>query len=95
MSEVAEKYSDGEFSYQITKGIRDNNPEYRVRILIQKFPVFYQGQSNPKERGFRSFKTACMFVKNILKNKCSGNQAERSMKRLPIFKDGYQESIKF
>lgn len=97
MSEISEEdieYRDAEFIYSIKS---DNiiGKYWYVHLYINCFPVFYQGQSDRKERGFRRKETAIKYLQLVLKQKCAGKECESKMKALPLFIDGYTPELKF
>lgn len=85
-------YNSREFSYNVRQ-INFGAPKFLVYLYINCNGVSYQLAEKNKDFGVPSELAAKKKIMKLLKQKCAGTHAENKMKQLPIFNDGYQESL--
>lgn len=87
-------YKSREFSYNVRSFDYGNETKYFIYVYISCNGVSYQlSQKNDYKFSFPSQIAAKKKIMKVLKEKCSGTAAEEKMKALPIFDDGYQETL--
>lgn len=95
MSEIKLKpYRSVDFSYSIRPFNYGNVTKYFINVLITCYPIHYHlAQKNDFNMGADTEAQAKKKIQNILRKHCIGTPAEMKMKALPIFEDGYQETL--
>ncbi len=87
-------YNGRHFKYGIRKFMYGKIPKYFINVYIECGGVYYQlAQKNNFNFGADDEETAKRRIQKILKRHCVGTPAELPMKKLPIFDDGYQETL--
>ena len=85
-------YKSWEFSYSI----RETNfgkPAFFIYLMINCKGVTYQVAQKNLDYSFPTELAAKKRIMKLLKDKCIGTKAEQKMKALPIFDNGYQETL--
>lgn len=87
-------YKSREFSYNVRSFAYGSETKYFIYLYICCEGVLYQAsQKNSYKYGFPSEEAAKRKIVKLLKHHCVGTSAEKKMKALPIFDDGYQETL--
>ena len=87
-------YNGRHFKYGIREFMFGKTPKYFISVYIDCAGVYYKlYQKNNFNFGADDEASAKRKIQRILKKHCVGTPAELQMKKLPIFDDGYQETL--